>query len=345
VFRVAKAAAIISDIFKIYEVSEQQEVHVTGEVDRFQILSLDGGGLRGMYSAAVLARFEEDLDVTVTDHFDLIAGTSTGGIIALALGLGIRPLEIVDFYAKLGPTVFRDRGLAGALRQLIRSKHRTEPLTEALTDVFGEHTFGESAKRLVITSFNLGSNAVYLFRTPHLPTLTRDWRVRAVDVALATSAAPTYLPAFNLDGIRLVDGGVWANNPVMTAVIEAVGPLHIPPAVIKVFSLGTTTDIPRRHRRLDHGGLIQWAHAGVDVLMRAQSISVTNHVGHLIGNSRIKRLDPTVPEGMFALDKADAGEMLGLAAHISRIEAPGFQAMFTDHIAPAYVPCHPIRKE
>ena len=318
---------------------------MTSEIDRFQILSLDGGGLRGMYSAAVLARFEEDLGVTITDHFDLIAGTSTGGIIAVALGLGVRPRQIVEFYAKLGPTVFRDRGLAGALRQLVRSKHRVAPLREALAGVFGERTFGESTKRLVITSFNLGSNAVYLFRTPHLPTLTRDWRESAVDVALATSAAPTYLPAVNLGGIRLVDGGVWANNPVMTAVIEAVGPLAVPPTAIKVLSLGTTTDIPRRHRRLDRGGLIQWAHAGVDVLMRAQSISVINHVGHLLGNSRIKRLDPTVSEGMFALDRADAGEMLGLAAHVSRLEAPHFHAMFADHVAPTYVPYHPTPKE
>jgi hypothetical protein len=120
----------------------------------------------------------------------------------------------------------------------------------------------------------------------------------------------------------------------MTAVLEAVGPLAMPSTAIKVLSLGTTTEIPRR----DRGRLVQWAHAGVDVLMRAQSISVTNHVGHLLGNSRIKRLDPTVPEGMFALDRADAGEMLGLAAHVSRVEAPHFQAMFTDHVAPTYVP-------
>ena len=74
--------------------------------DRFQILALDGGGLRGIFSAAILAAMEEDLQTSIVDHFDLIAGTSTGGIIALGLGLGMRPRQIVDLYVELGPRVF-----------------------------------------------------------------------------------------------------------------------------------------------------------------------------------------------------------------------------------------------
>ena len=69
--------------------------------DRFQILALDGGGAKGLFSADILAHLEQDLNVSVTDHFDLIAGTSTGGIIALALGAGLRPSQIVDLYREL----------------------------------------------------------------------------------------------------------------------------------------------------------------------------------------------------------------------------------------------------
>src|SRR6266540_2220215 len=90
---------------------------VTG--GRFQILSLDGGGLRGMFSAAVLARLEEDLDLRVPDHFDLIAGTSTGGIIALGLGLGLTPREILQFYTDHGPRIFRDRSRLRGVRHLL----------------------------------------------------------------------------------------------------------------------------------------------------------------------------------------------------------------------------------
>src|ERR1700733_582685 len=136
---------------------------VTG--DRFQILALDGGGLRGIFSAAILAALEEDLQISVVDHFDLIAGTSTGGIIALGLGLGLRPRQIVEFYAELGAQVFRSRPGLSSARQLLRAKYQPGPLRSALADVFGDRTFGESTKRLVITSYNLGADDVYLFRT------------------------------------------------------------------------------------------------------------------------------------------------------------------------------------
>jgi patatin-like phospholipase/acyl hydrolase len=307
---------------------------------RFQILSLDGGGLRGIFSAAVLARLEEDLDIRITDHFDLIAGTSTGGIIALGLGMGLTPRQLVEFYTRLGPRVFRDRTRLRAVRHVFKAKYAGEPLRAALTDVFGESTFGESTKRLVITSYNLGSEDVYLFRAPHLPHLKRDWRARAVDVAMATAAAPTYLPGVALDGCRLVDGGVWANNPAMVALIEATGPLGVPLDEIRVFSLGTTTDVPRRSRRLDRGGLMPWAFDAVEVLMRAQSISANNQVGHLITQDRLLRLNPTVPTGALALDKVNADDLIGRAAHDSRTSSPRFSRCFTDHRAAAYVPYH-----
>lgn len=316
-----------------------------GDANRFQILSLDGGGLRGIFSAAVLAGLEEDLGIRIIDHFDLIAGTSTGGIVALALGLGLTPRQIVEFYTQLGPRVFRDRTRLRAIRHLFRAKYDANLLRAALTDVFGERIFGESAKRLVITSYNLGSNDVYLFRTPHLPQLKRDWRERAVNVALATAAAPTYLPGVPLSGTRLVDGGLWANNPAMVALIEAAGPLAVPLEQIRVFSLGTTTDVPHRSRRLDRGGLLPWIRDAVEVIIRAQSTSITNQVRHLITAERLLRLNPTVPTGAVALDKIDADDLIGRAAHESRTISPSFARCFADHRAGEYVPFYPVRKD
>ncbi|MFF1680932.1 CBASS cGAMP-activated phospholipase [Streptomyces sp. NPDC058256] len=308
--------------------------------ERFQILALDGGGFRGMFSAAVLARLEEDLGVRIADHFDLIAGTSTGGIIALGLGLGLSPQQILEFYTEHGPRIFRDRSRLRGLRHLMRAKYSTEPLRAALTEVFGDRTFGESAKRLVITSYNIAADDVYLFRTPHLPGLKRDWREKAVNVALATSAAPTYLPGMPLDGARLVDGGVWANNPAMVALTEAVGPLSVPLDTIRVFSLGTTTDVRHRHRRLDRGGLLPWARDAVEVLMRAQSESAAKQVRHFVGKDDVLRLNPTVPTGALALDDVDTTTLSGWAGHVSRDVSPAVHRTFCDHLAPAFVPLH-----
>src|SRR5215218_6187803 len=106
----------------------------TGD-ERFQILALDGGGLKGLFSAAVLAALEEDLDVVVGDHFDLIVGTSTGGLVALGLGAGLRPSEIVDFYVDKGQYVFGAR--RGWLRRIRHARHRPTRLRSALEEVFG----------------------------------------------------------------------------------------------------------------------------------------------------------------------------------------------------------------
>ncbi|MGW4574862.1 CBASS cGAMP-activated phospholipase [Streptomyces tendae] len=328
--------------------AELPRTHVAGAVEvteRFQILALDGGGFRGMFSAAVLARLEEDLGVRIADHFDLIAGTSTGGIIALGLGLGLSPQQILEFYTEHGPRIFRDRSRLRGLKHLMRAKYSAEPLRAALTKVFGERTFGESTKRLVITSYNVAADDVYLFRTPHLPGLKRDWREKAVNVALATSAAPTYLPGMPLDGARLVDGGVWANNPAMVALTEAVGPLSMPLDTIRVFSLGTTTDVRHRHRRLDRGGLLPWARDAVEVLMRAQSESAAKQVRHFVGKDDVLRLNPTVPTGALALDDVDTTTLSGWAGHVSRDVSPAVHRTFCDHLAPAFVPLHSARKE
>ena len=308
--------------------------------DRFQILSLDGGGLRGMYTAAVLACLEADLGIHVIDHFDLIAGTSTGGIIALGLGLGMSPREILDFYAKHGPRIFRDRTGLRSAKRFFRTKYSAGPLQSALDEILGDRLFGHSMKRLLITSYDIGAGDVHLFRTPHLPALVRDWREKAVDVAMSTTAAPTYFPGRPLDGARLIDGGMWANNPAMVALTEAIGPLGHSLGAVRIFSVGTTTDVPHRHRRLDRGGLLPWAFDAVDVLMRAQSDVATRQIRHFLGNDNFLRVNSTAPTGFAKLDSVDADSLIGQAGHESRIISPEFTRKFADHTASAYTPCH-----
>lgn len=306
---------------------------------RFQILSLDGGGYRGIYSAAVLAAIEEDLGNPITQYFDLITGTSTGGIIAIGLGAGLRPREIVEFYARWGPVIFRKQPLRTAFG-LWRRKYGSETRRSALTEVLGERTMGDSASRLVIPAYDLGADGVYVFKTPHHVRLKRDWKERLVDVAMATSAAPTYFPAASLGGIRLVDGGVWANNPIVIGIAEAISMCGVPLESIRAFSLGTTSDIAHRHPRLDEGGLLQWARAGIDVLLRGQSVGADGTAQHLLTPDRYLRHDPSVPEGVLKMDRCDTEALIGLARTRSRELMPFFNAKFADHHAPAYQPLY-----
>jgi patatin-like phospholipase/acyl hydrolase len=313
---------------------------------RFQILALDGGGIRGLFAAAVLAAVEEDLKTNVVDHFDLIAGTSTGGIVALGLGLGMRPREIVDFYVRHGSRIFANPLRLRSAHQWIRRKYGADALRAALRECLKDRLFGESTKRLVVPAFNLGADDVYIFRTPHHERLKRDFRVPAWKVALATAAAPTFFPAFReVDRLRLIDGGVWANNPAMVAIVEAVGTLNVAIPAISVMSIGTYDPVTKRPARLDEGGKLAWVRGAtiVDVVMRAQSIGVNNQVRFLVGEEHLLRVNPKVPQEDMTLDKPqNAEELIARAAHESRVLMPTIAQKFCGHKAAPYEPLHRV---
>jgi patatin-like phospholipase/acyl hydrolase len=326
---------------------EPGELRSKQEPEHFQILSLDGGGIRGLFSAAILAHLEEDLDIKIIDYFDLIVGTSTGGIIALALGMGMELHEVVHFYINKGPEIFAGRWPSTLRRgwhwsrHWFRNKFKANPLENALKECFGEKLLADSKKRLVISSYNLGDDDIYLFKTPHHDRLTRDYKVPMWKVATATSVAPTYFPSFQgVDRNRLIDGGVWANNPIMIGVAEAVSLLNMPLSAIHVLSLGTTNEVKTRPEKLDRGGIWQWKENAVDVVMKGQSRGALTQAQHLIGKDKVFRIDPNVPDKLFALDKLSESALLGKAAHESRQHSPKFKEMFMGHIAPKYKPFH-----
>lgn len=311
-----------------------------------QILALDGGGIKGLFSAAILAKLEEKLSARIVDHFDLITGTSTGGLIALGLGLGMAPHDIVRFYTQAGSRVFANPlGWRSALR-LVRRKYPAVTLRQALTaqDALGDKKLGDSSKRLVIPSYNLGQDRVRLFKTPHHPRLRTDWRLPAWQVAMATSAAPTYFPACReICSTRLIDGGVWANNPAVVGIAEGVSMLECPLERIRVLSIGTTDSRKNRRRALDMGGIVQWLmkHDVIEVLTRGQSEGISGLAGHLLGPDKFFRIDSVVPHGLYNLDHADRDGILGEAEHAALHNGPDVQKRFLGHTAAPYTPIYP----
>ena len=206
-----------------------------------RILTIDGGGIKGIFPAAFLATVEDTIEDNIANYFDLIVGTSTGGIIALSLGLGLSAKEILMFYEEHGPLIFRGNRLLRWLRWFGFSKYSSAPLKEALEACFGDKKLGDSKKRLVIPSLNLENGEVHIYKTAHQSRLERDYKERVVDVALATASAPTYFPTHrSVAGIPLMDGGMWANNPVGMSVVEAITLLDWPRNSLKVLSLGCT---------------------------------------------------------------------------------------------------------
>jgi uncharacterized protein len=298
-----------------------------------RILAIDGGGIKGIFAASLLATVEESVGDRVARHFDLIVGTSTGGVLAIALGLGLSANDIVHFYEQLGPKVFSGRRMVRGLRGLGLARYSNRPLRVALESVLGDKRLGESSNRLVIPSLNLENGEVYIYKTAHHPRLERDFRERAVDVALATSAAPIYFPAFrSAAGAPLVDGGVWANNPVGLAVVEAIGILGWSRDSLRVLSLGcTSAPLGIGRARFIGLGAAYWATRIVSLFMAAQSHSSLGTAYVLASHETVLRIDPQVAAGRFSVDAhREVVSLKGLGASEARKALPNIRRMFID---------------
>ncbi|MCP1675641.1 hypothetical protein J2T57_002791 [Natronocella acetinitrilica] len=230
----------------------------------FRVLSIDGGGMRGLYTATYLDALARRYRVTrgeaaldIGNGFDLIAGTSTGAIIASALAAGIPLARVAGVYRDHGAAIFPRKVPNGLGTELLRQIFRrpaylrqgAEALTNALEQELGQTTVGEvwNDRRigLCIPAVDMSRNRAWVFKTPHLPdTLHRDDGYRLADVCLAATAAPVYRSMARLatpdnDGHHVfVDGGLWANNPVLIGLIDALS-MTGPGDRIEIYCLGT----------------------------------------------------------------------------------------------------------
>lgn len=171
----------------------------------FRILSIDGGGIRGILPAAVLTLLENRYlqGKSIDDYFDLITGCSTGGILALGLATGTRAEQLINIYLQHGEEVFPPMGwdfmhVRSWLQWAKSARHHSydaEPLRRQLSNVFGKRTLAAATRRLCIPSFD-GFTEVNVFKTPHHPDYRMDWREELLTVAMATAAAPTYFPVY-----------------------------------------------------------------------------------------------------------------------------------------------------
>jgi uncharacterized protein len=300
----------------------------------FQILVLDGGGLKGIYSAAVLAALEEDFGTDIRSHFDLIVGTSTGGILALGLAAGLRPHDMSSLYIDNARRIFPERRFHRT-RRFAFGPYQPAALQSLLSETFGQLCLGDSPVRLAIPSFDLTASNVHLFRTAHHARLRRDYRELFVDVALATSAAPTYLPAHQLRGLRLIDGGVWANNPTMVGVIEALTTCEHDISKVRVLNIGTTNEVKSRSTELDVGSMLDWRNDALDVALTGQALASVNHSGLLLGKDNLVRIDVPVPVGLHHIDVVKSQDLMGRAESSSRTMSHRVES-FIAHIAAPY---------
>lgn len=229
---------------------------------KFKILSIDGGGIRGLIPAKVLAELEAELqkeepEKKLYEHFDLICGTSTGAILAIGIALGISAKDLAKFYednAKMIFPRFIFRFVPRKSRVFFNAMYSNEKLLKKLREVYSDANGGRDPlmndlkTRVCIPAFNGNDGTINVLKTKHHPEYKRDYKIPAYHVAMSSASAPVYFPPHTFSfknefgegtNVNMIDGGIFANNPALIGVFEATDKLDVSIGDISILSLGT----------------------------------------------------------------------------------------------------------
>ncbi|URL05870.1 patatin-like phospholipase family protein [Avibacterium sp. 21-595] len=261
----------------------------------FKILSLSGGGYRGLYTAEVLKELENHLKTKnpndcIANYFNLITGTSIGGIIALALAYEIPAEKISKIFDDKGEEIFKKQSRLN-FAEIFKAKYNSGILKNILLDWFGDALIGDLKHPVVIPAVDYTTGFPVTFKTAHHDTFKRDWKQKIVDVALATSAAPIYFKRHCIGENEYIDGGLFANSPSLIGLHEAEIFFKHPINQVKILSIGTLsskkTINPKTNKK---GGLTDWGEGVItkasrniiDITLSSQQLFMNQLVKHRI---------------------------------------------------------------
>ena len=274
----------------------------------FHILSIDGGGARGIYPAQILASIEQMNGSSIREHFDLIAGTSTGSIIAGAAAAGLPMATVADLFRQQAPRIFRKSRL-GAF--FFRSKYPTRHLQQVVQSCVADLTLGEIITPLMIMGSDISTGGVHVFKSRYLEDLgepyVRDANVPLSDAILASCAAPIYFDPVLVGDILLADGGLWANNPSIMALTEALSKFKRPVEQVRILSIGTGHSVNLYSQSRSWGFLTGWRREKlISYVFRLQSAASEN-MARLLLKEAYLRLDPEIePWGLDDIEHIDS---------------------------------------
>jgi len=305
-----------------------------------KILSIDGGGIRGLIPGAVLAAIEKSTGKPIARLFDVVAGTSTGGILACGLnapGADGNPRfsasSLVDMYINDGARIFPQH-IFERVTELVGEKYPATGIEEVLRQYVGESRLSETVTEVLVTAYDIERRKPKFFRSRDArEDPTRDHPLWMV--ARSTSAAPTYFEPFKLPGPTpgdyeaLVDGGVFANNPAMCAYVDgSAGPGQVQPDDVLVVSLGTGS----QNRPIPYGqargwGQLQWAKPILDVVFDGISATTDYQLAQILGDGHYFRLQAELTIASDQMDRATAENLRDLQLQAEQLIADNAPAL------------------
>lgn len=269
----------------------------------YKILSIDGGGIRGVYPAHILKCIQERFNVSLYEEFDMIAGTSTGSIIAAAAATKIDMCKVLELYRTHGNDIFRKGRFwnishIGTFNKTISllccSLYKKEELYNVLNLTLGDVRLGEISKPLLLPSSDIGNGDVHVFKSQYSGIYKRDCSVKLVDAVMASCSAPMYFNPTRVNEYLLADGGIWCNNPALASVLEVHKRLDVKLEDIKILSIGTGRSKKGYGVNADKhwGFLFGWERTVlVDYVMSLQSQSTHNYLGMLLDKDQYIRIN------------------------------------------------------
>jgi patatin-like phospholipase/acyl hydrolase len=281
-----------------------------------RILSIDGGGVRGLIPGAVIVEIEKRMGKPISQLFDLISGTSAGGHIALALatpGDEEKPKwsaeELAAYYREAYGRIFDNSGfkVLDALKGLTNERYSADGIDSALNEVFGEVKLSEALIEVLITAFEVESGEPHFFLRSEARNDPKKDHLMSF-VARATSAAPTYFePAAKFsgeEGLAFLDGALFANNPSMCAFAHAQS-LGFDEDEMTIISLGTGA-VSRilQYEEVRHWGLANWARPIMDITSQASNRAIDWQLNHILRKGHYFRVQPLMSGMRSAIDDA-----------------------------------------
>ena len=289
-----------------------------------RVLAIDGGGIRGLIPALVLTELERRAGRRAYEMFDLIAGTSTGGILACAL-CAPDPLpasDLVQLYTEEGPKIF-DRSLFQRIRSadgLLDEKYDDAALDSALERFLEHKRLAETRPDLIVPSYDTALPGPYFFKTTKAKETPETDDFPLSVVARATSAAPTYFEALEAGDKALVDGGVFATNPAMCALAEVLNREDLRPRDVVLLSLGCGQRTAKHSfDEIKDWGLVGWARPILDVVFDGVSDAVDYQLERVLSPDRYLRLQVELTLASDDLDDASEENLARLRSQAEEL--------------------------